>query len=85
MKYESDGDTNCNWCARCSHKRIGKGTGRLGNKRSSGDHLNCSIVKIGQNTDNSPVDLRRLAVTWTVVKDHQLMLVGKTLKRVFKR
>ena len=35
----------------------------LGNKRTSGDHLNYSIIKIGQNTAKSPDDLRRLAVT----------------------
>ena len=27
------------------------------------DHLKYSIVKIGQNTEKSPGDLRRLAVT----------------------
>ena len=32
-------------------------------------------VKIGQNTEKSQVDLRRLAVTQTQVKDHQLTLV----------
>ena len=58
-----------------SHQRIGKGTRRTGNKNMSGDHPNDSIVKIGQNTEKSPGDLRRLAVTQTPVKDHQLMLV----------
>ena len=38
------------------------GTKRLGNKRASGDHPNYSI-KIGQNTEKSSGDLRRLAVT----------------------
>ena len=33
----------------------------------------------GQNTEKSPVDLRRLAVTQATVKDHQLRLVWKTL------
>ena len=44
------------------------------NKRTSLDHLNYSIVEIGQNTEKSPEDLRRLAVTQTPVKDHQLTL-----------
>ena len=39
------------------------GTGGLGNKRTSGDHPNYSIVEIGQNTKKSPGDLMRLAVT----------------------
>ena len=54
-------------------------TGRLGSWRTSGNHLNYSIIENGQNTEKSPGDLRRLAVTQTPVKDHQLMLMGKTL------
>ena len=33
------------------------------------------IIENGQNTEKSPGDLRRLAVTQTPVKDHQLMLM----------
>ena len=44
----------------------------LGNKRMSGDHPNYSIVEIGKNTEKSPRDQRRLAVTQTAVKDYQL-------------
>ena len=73
-----DGDTNCTWRARL----IGTGTGGIGNKRSSGDHLNYSIVGNSQNTKKSPGDLRRLAVTHTPVENHRLTLVGKTLKGV---
>ena len=40
-------------CARYSHQRICTGTGGLGNKRTSGDHPNYSIVEIGQNTKES--------------------------------
>ena len=49
------------------------------NKKTNGDHQDCSI-KIGQNTEKSPEDLR-LAVTQYPVRNHQLMLVWKTLKR----
>ena len=42
---------------------IGKGTGTLENKRSSRDHPDYSIIKIGQNTEKSPGDLRRFAVS----------------------
>ena len=31
-----------------------------------------SITKIGQNTEKSPGDPRRLAISQTPVKDHQL-------------
>ena len=75
MEHESDGDTNCNWRTRYSHQRIGTGTGGLGNKTTSGDHFNYSIVEIGQNYKKSPGDLRRLAVTQTPVENHQLTLV----------
>ena len=38
---------------------------KLGNKRTSGNYLNYSLVKIGQNTEKSSGYLRRLAVTQT--------------------
>ena len=38
-------------------------TGGLGNNRMSRSHPNYSIVEIGQNTEKSPGDMRRLAVT----------------------
>ena len=50
-------------------QRTGNGTGRLGNKRASGDHPYYCIVKIGQNTEKSPGDLRRFPLTQTPVKD----------------
>ena len=42
---------------------IGKRTRGLENKRTIGDHPNYNIVEIGQNTEKSPGDLRRLAFT----------------------
>ena len=48
---------------RHSHSRIGTGTGGLKNNRTSGDHPDYSIAKIGQNTEKIPEDLRRFAVT----------------------
>ena len=59
---------------------IGTRTGGLINNGTSGDHLNCSIIEIGQNTEKSPGDLWRHAVTQIPVKDYQLTLMGKTLK-----
>ena len=55
-------------------------TGGFGNKRISWDYPNYCITEIGQNTEKSPRDLRRLAVTQTPVKDQQLTLLRKTLK-----
>ena len=47
----------------------------------SGDHPNYNIIENGQNTEKSPGDLGRLAVTQTPVKNHQLKVMGKTLKK----
>ena len=41
---------------------------------------NYSIAEIGQNTEKSPGNMRRLAVTQTPVENHQLTLLWKTLK-----
>ena len=63
-----------------NHQRIGTETGGLENKRTSRNHPNYSIIKIGQNTERSPEDLRRLDVTQSLhasVKNFQ-----KTLKIV---
>ena len=52
-----------------------KGTGGLGGCRTSGDHPNYSTIENDQNADKSPGDLKRLAVTQPLVKDHQLKLM----------
>ena len=78
VEHEGDYYTNCDWCFWYSHQRILKGTEGLGNKRTSGDHPNNYIIENGQNTEKSPGDLRRLAVTQTPMKDHQLKLMWKT-------
>ena len=77
MEYESDGDTSCYWRAPYSHQRICTGTVGLGNKRTSGDHPNYSIVEIGQNTKKSLGDFRRLPVTQTPEENHQIKLMWK--------
>ena len=70
MEYEGDGDTNCCEGARYSHQRTDKDTRGLGNLGTSEDYPNYSIVEIGQNTEESPWDLKRLAVAQTPVEDH---------------
>ena len=82
VEHERDGDTNWNWGAWYSHQRIGTGTEGLGNKRTSGDHPNYSIVEISQHTKKSPGDSRKFAVTQTLVENYQLTLEWKTLKLV---
>ena len=81
LEYESDDYPICNWCYKYSHQRISTRTGGLGNNRLRGDHPNYCIIVISQNTEKSSEDLRRLVVT--PVRHHQIMLVWKTLKKVY--
>ena len=50
-----------------------KGAGRVGNWRMNRDHTNNSNIKICQNTEKSPGDQKRLAVSHTPLK-HQLTI-----------
>ena len=45
----------------------------VANQRKNWHHPDYSMVKIGLNTYKSSEDLKRLAVTYTPVKDHRLM------------
>ena len=62
--------------------KISKRTGRVGNKRTNGDHQIYSIFRISENTEKSPEDLKGLAIVQTPKEDHQLTLVWKTLKEI---
>ena len=75
MKYESDDDNNCNLCVQNDPQRFDKWVGRVGNRRTSRDHAYYNITEVGQNTANSPGDLKRLAVPQTPLKDSLLTLV----------
>ena len=80
-KHEGDSDTSCNWCTWNDPQRLSKRVGGVGNQRKSQNHPNYSIVEVSQDTENSPGDLRRFAITQTPVKDHHLTLRWKTCKR----
>ena len=80
MEHEGDNYTNRDWCFWYSHQRIIQGTGGLGGRRTSADHPNYNIIENSKNTEKSPGDLRRFAVTQTPVKDHQLKVMWKTLE-----
>ena len=56
-------------------KGLFKGVKHLELGRMSGDHPNCYIIENSQNTEKSPGVLRKLAVTQTPVKKHQLKLI----------
>ena len=69
VEHENDNYTNCDWCFCDSNRRIIKRTGGRKNKSRSEDHPNNnSIFENGQNTEKSPRDLRRLAVTQNSAK-----------------
>ena len=78
MENEGDDNTDCNWCTWNDPQMLGKRTRSVGNRRKNRDHPSYRMVVIGQNTEKTPGDLRRLAITQTPVKDHQLTLVCKT-------
>ena len=50
-------------------------TGGLGGRMTGRDYPNYNIMEDGQNTERSPGDLKRLAITQTPLKDHQLKLM----------
>ena len=54
---------------------ITKRPGGLGSWRTNTDSPNNSVTENSQNPERSPRDLRRLAVTQTPVKNHQLTLI----------
>ena len=45
-----------NRCTWNGPQMLGKGTGRIGNRRTNRDRPNNSIIEIGQNTERSPVE-----------------------------
>ena len=62
LKYamEHEGDTNCNWCTWNDPQKVNKRARGDGNRRTSGDHSNYSIVEVDQKSLGY---LRRPAVT----------------------
>ena len=80
MELDGDNYTNRDWCFWYSHQSIIKGIGGHEGRKTSGDHPNYNNIENGQNIEKNPGDLRRLAVSQTPVKDHQLKLMWETLK-----
>ena len=71
MEHEAENYASCDWFFWYINKRITKGTVGLGSWRTSGYYPNKSIIENVQNTEKSPGDLRRLAITQTPVKNDQ--------------
>ena len=53
----------------------------IGKKKKNWDHPNYSIGEIGQKTEKSSGELKRIAATQTLEKKHQLTWVWKTCKQ----
>ena len=70
VEHKGDSFTDCNWCVRNDSQRLEKGTRSVGNQRTSSDQQNYNIIEISQK--KSPGYLRRLAISQTPGKDHQL-------------
>ena len=68
MIYEVQSDTNCNWRSWMGTPRFGKGASGVRHRSMIRDHTNYSIVDIGQNTEKSSGDVRRLDITQTPMK-----------------
>ena len=56
-------------------KGLLRGNGGIENWRTSGHYQNYYIIENGQNTEKSSGEMRRLLVTQTPMKDHQLTLM----------
>ena len=67
MEHEGNDYANREWCFLYSNYRIIKGTVVGGQVKTI---QTTALFGIVQNTEKSPGDLRRLAVTQTPVKDH---------------
>ena len=78
VEYESETDTISKLNIWNSLQKFWKGKERVENRSTNRDNLHHRIVEIDQNTEKSPGDLKRLGITQTVVKNHQLTLVWKT-------
>ena len=80
MPNEGDGAISYNWSTWDDPQGLWKETGIVKNQSTNRDNPSYSTIMIGQNTEKCLGDLRKLAVTQTPVKDHQLTLMWKTCK-----
>ena len=62
-KYNADGNTSDSWCIWNSPQRPGNETGGTGAQRKNRDYPDQSIDKIDKNTQKSPGDRRRQALS----------------------
>ena len=68
MEYEHDSYTNCNWCTWNNTPRIGKKTGRVGNKRTR-EHITAvlRLTRILRRVLETWGDLLSLKLCWKTI------------------
>ena len=71
----------CNWCSSYCYQRISTRTGGLVNKRTSVRPSNYYINWYRQEYWEESIRMRRFLTTHTLVRSHQLALMGKSLIR----
>ena len=52
VQHEGNGDTSCNWCARNDLQMFGKRAGRIGTRKTSGDHI--ALLRSGRMLRSLP-------------------------------
>ena len=72
MKHEDDGDNYYSCCFWGGHQSLEKRLKELEIRGRIENNSDDYSVKINQNTEKSSVDIRRLDVTQTTMKDHRL-------------
>ena len=75
MEHKGDSNINDSWSNWNNSKELEKEARGTRDLRNNCDHLDHRTTEIGLNTQKSPVELRRLAVAQTLVKNHQLLVI----------
>ena len=57
MEHEGNGDTNYNWCTCNGPQGLGKGSRKVGSRRTNRENSAYSIVRIAKNTEKRHGDL----------------------------
>ena len=81
VNHEVDSDTNSGGSVSNGPQKLAKETVRREDQSKRRDPLDYIIFENGQYTQVNPIDNRRLAVSQTPVKDHQLTMVLKKISK----
>ena len=81
MEHEGDNYTNRDWLLLGTiTKGLVKGLEDLKDGGRMETIQTTTLLRTGQNREKSPIDLRRVVVTQTPVKNHRLKVMWKILK-----